>query len=106
MPITVGGRTLPENLVNAVSTYFFVYLAILVISSTIIMFCGENLMDSVSSVATAMGGVGPPAGSEGPYFAFSSMHPFAKFTLILCMWLGRIEILAGFILFAPWSYKE
>jgi len=106
MPITVGGRTLPENLVNAVSTYFFVYLAILVISSTIIMFTGENIMDSVSSVATAMGGVGPPAGAEGPYFAFGSMHPLSKIVLILCMWLGRIEILAGFILFAPWSYKE
>ena len=106
MPITVGGRTLPENLIQAVSTYFFVYLAILVIASTIIMFTGENLMDSVSCVATTMGGVGPPAGTEGPYFAFSAMNPLSKFVLILCMWLGRIEILAGFILFAPWSYKE
>ncbi len=106
MPITIGGRTLPENLVQAVSTYFFVYLIILVISSTIIMFTGENLMDSVSSVATAMGGVGPPAGTDGPYYAFSAMHPLSKIVLILCMWLGRIEILAGFILFAPWSYKE
>lgn len=106
MPITVGGRTLPENLVQAVSTYFFVYLVILVISSMIIMFAGENMMDSVSSVTTAMGGVGPPAGTEGPYFAFSAMHPLSKVVLILCMWLGRIEILAGFILFAPWSYKE
>lgn len=106
MPITIGGRTLPENLVQAVSTYFFVYLAILIIASVIIMFTGENIMDSVSSVATAMGGVGPPAGSQGPYFMFNSMHPISKIVLTLCMWLGRIEILAGFILFAPWSYKE
>ncbi len=106
MPITIGGRPLPGNLVQAVSTYFFVYLGILVGASAIIMFTGENIMDSVSCVATAMGGVGPPAGTDGPYYSFLDMHPLAKIVLILCMWLGRIEILAGFILFAPWSYKE
>ncbi len=106
MPITIGGRTLPDNLVQAVGTYFFVYLGILVIASAVVMFTGEGLMDSVSTVATTMGGVGPPAGAEGPYFSFSAMHPLAKVVLISCMWLGRIEILAGFILFAPWSYRE
>lgn len=106
MPITIGDRALPEYLVQAVNTYFFVYLAILVLASTIVMFTGETMMDSLSTVATAMGGVGPPAGTAGPYFSFSAMHPLSKVVLILCMWLGRIEILAGFILFAPWSYKE
>jgi len=106
MPISIGGRNLSENLVQAVSVYFFIYLAILAIASAIIMFAGENLMDSVSSVATAMGGVGPPVGTKGPRFSFLDMNPVSKIVLILCMWLGRIEILAGFILFAPWSYKE
>jgi len=85
MPITIGGRTLPENLVQAVSTYFFVYLIILVISSTIIMFTGENLMDSVSSVATAMGGVGPLPEPMDPITHSAPCTPYPKsFSFSVC----------------------
>lgn len=106
LPIVLGNKPIPENLIRVVGAFFFLYLAILVVSSGILMIMGENIMDSISSVATTMGTAGPPVGTKGPYLAFGDLHPVSKIVLILCMWLGRIEILAAFILLSPSSYKE
>ena len=91
--------------------FFIIYMIIFVISVLIMAFLGNDLLTSFSAVATSLGNVGPGLGNVGPTSTFMGLGdgPAAyasRFLLSILMWLGRLEIFAGIILFFPETYKK
>jgi trk system potassium uptake protein TrkH len=106
MPITVGGKVLPEDVVRNVASFFFLYLLTFVVATILLSFTGLNTVTSSTAVATTMGTVGPGFGGVGPAHTFAFISPVGKIILSLCMWIGRLEIFACLILFLPGTYKS
>lgn len=67
------------------------WLAVLVLLH--VMPAGYSLSDAILEVASAQGNVGLSVGITGPH-----LHPLGKSTLMLSMWIGRLEIIPVLIL--------
>jgi len=106
MSINIGENSLPENVVQAVAMFFIIYIMMFIFGSFLFMMMGYDMITSISTAATSLGNVGPALGKFGPAFTYQSMPFYGKLLMALLMWLGRLEIMAGFILMFPSSYKE
>jgi trk system potassium uptake protein TrkH len=65
---------------------------------------GLDLPSASSTTASALGNVGSVIGASAGTYSF--IPPLGKILLILCMWLGRLEIFAATIIFFPSIYKS
>jgi trk system potassium uptake protein TrkH len=104
IPIKLGGISIPEGIVRTVVVFFFIYILIFVVCTLIITSMGLDIITSASSVAATLGNVGPGLGAVGPSVTYTVIPDSGKILLALCMWLGRLEIFAGLMLFFPSSY--
>ena len=67
---------------------------------------GNDLLTSISSVATTLGGVGPGLSLVGPMATYSFLPSIPKLVLCFCMLAGRLELITLFALFIPSYWKE
>ena len=52
-----------------------------------------RVIDAVAASATTLGNVGPAFGFAGPMGSFEPFSDVSKVTMIVLMWLGRLEII-------------
>ncbi len=102
--ITLGGRVVSEETIKSITAFFFLYISTWVICSLLLTISGLDITTSTTAVASCLTSVGPAFGTA--FWSYSGVHPAAKLILTLCMWVGRLELLAALTLLAPSSYKE
>lgn len=56
------------------------------------MCCGVGLTESMSTVISSIGNVGPGLGAFGPAFSWAALPDAAKWILSALMLIGRLEI--------------
>lgn len=66
----------------------------------------DKMISAASAVAVNLGNVGPGFGDFGPEENFSKVPPLGKLVLIICMWIGRLEILTVLLLLLPDFWKN
>jgi trk system potassium uptake protein TrkH len=77
-----------------------VFFASLGILAVLLSLTGLDLITSLSGAAAALGNIGPGLGETiGPDGNFSSLSETAKWLLIAGMLIGRLELMAVYILF-------
>jgi trk system potassium uptake protein TrkH len=85
---------------NSVLTFFVVFFASLGVLAILLSLTGLDLITSLSGAAAALGNIGPGLGETiGPNGNFSSLSETAKWLLIAGMLIGRLELMAVYILF-------
>ena len=67
---------------------------------------GLDFVSSVTACATCIGGVGPGLGVVGPAQNFAGLANLAKWTLILLMLLGRVELYTMLVLLLPSYWRR
>ncbi len=92
IPLRVGREIVPQEVLDNVQTFFFIYILILAGTVTFITALGVDLISAVSAVAATLGNVGPGFGAVGPMANYFSLPAAAKALLSLCMLVGRLEI--------------
>ncbi|MCL6612301.1 MAG: TrkH family potassium uptake protein [Peptococcaceae bacterium] len=92
IPVRVGNSILPQEVLDNVQTFFFIYILILGASVIFVTALGVDLVSAVSAVAATLGNVGPGFGLVGPMTNYFSLPAAAKVLLSLCMLVGRLEI--------------
>lgn len=65
-----------------------------------------EMISAASAVATCLGNVGPGLNRFGPTNDFSDLSVLGKLILIICMWIGRLEILTVLVLLIPDFWKD
>ena len=63
-------------------------------------------MTSFSAVVSCLGGVGPGMAAVGPFDNYSGLSDLAKWVLVACMLLGRLEFFTLLILFSPAYWRR
>jgi trk system potassium uptake protein TrkH len=95
IPFKIGRKIFESTEVRDVAIYTTTYLFVLLLGAFVFMAYGHSLVNSLFEVASAEGNVGLTVGLTSPYMPWVE-----KVTLILEMWVGRLEIFPILILLA------
>ncbi len=106
LPVRLGRKMVPQNVMESILSFFILYIFIFVIASLIMSALGMDVISATSAAATTLGNVGPGFNLIGPAMHFGDVHPIGKLVLILCMWIGRLEIYTVVVLLIPEFWKK
>ncbi len=105
IPIKLGGKVLSEEVISRIIGMVILYLTVLFVSFLIMSAVGLDQVTAFSSVATCMANCGPGLGLVGPMANYFFIPTLGKVVLIICMLVGRLELLTVFALLAPSFWK-
>ncbi|SNR97116.1 trk system potassium uptake protein TrkH [Anaerovirgula multivorans] len=106
VPVRINGKMISPDVIAGVSSFFFLYLLLLVMGSLLISLEGIGLVSSISSVAATLGNIGPGFDFVGPTQTYSAFSVPSKLLLSLMMLFGRLELYTIFILLMPDFWNE
>jgi len=101
IPVKCNQKPLSEEIIRDIISFLFLYLLVAVVVSIILVFLGLNLETSISAVAATLGNVGPGLAGVGPTSNYAWLPGVGKVLLIICMWLGRLELFTVLMIFLP-----
>ena len=104
--VRVNDKVVDEKILANTSSYFFVYMVILVLSILIISLDGFSIGTNLTAVLSCFNNIGPGLEAVGPTCNFSEFSILSKLVLILDMLAGRLEIFPILILFKPKAWKR
>ncbi|NLM74534.1 MAG: TrkH family potassium uptake protein [Clostridiaceae bacterium] len=104
--VKLSGRNLDDSLMSGVTSYFFAYFVVFVISILLISLDGKDLTTTFTSVTTTINNVGPGLGLVGPSGNFADYSDFNKFLFSFIMLFGRLEIFPMLLLFTPSFWRR
>ncbi len=104
IPIKVGRRPVPNNIIDAVWGFFAAYVAVFSLIMLLLMFDGLDQVTAFSAVAACMNNLGPGLGEVGAHYA--DVSDFAKVVLSVAMLLGRLEIFTLLVLVTPAFWRH
>lgn len=104
--VKMEGKTVEENVLNGIYTFFTVYLAILAFGTIFVsIFDNLELTTSFSAVLTCLSNVGPAMGVLGPSGTFACLSPVSTLFLGIVMLIGRLEIFPILMLFSVRTWR-
>jgi trk system potassium uptake protein TrkH len=104
-PVKLNGKILDESTNISIISFIELYIFIFIVGTVLITISGSDPITSASSVATCMAGIGPGLGNVGPMSNYAGLPEISKIVLSLLMVIGRLEIMAVFILFSRSFWK-
>ncbi len=108
IPLRIGGRVVPEESVLAIIAFFFTFVTAWILGTGLLAVLEPtlSLADAASGAVAALGnvafGFGPLAAVDG----YAHLHLPAQSVLTALMWLGRLEIFAGLLVFLPSTWRN
>lgn len=91
--VRYGNSIITEKQMGEVVAFFVIYIFTFIISTLLLSLSGYDVETSVSATIATISNVGPGMGLAGGVETYEAFNPFAKFILIINMWVGRLEIL-------------
>jgi trk system potassium uptake protein TrkH len=108
IPMRMGGRVLSERAIQS-AIIFLMLMAILQVFSMLFVSAIEpelSFLGTFSCVQATLFNIGPGFDAVGPTQNFNFLHSYTKLFLSLLMILGRLELYAVLVLFAPSVWKR
>lgn len=104
-PVKVGGRTMPNQIVDAIWGFFSLYILSTVVLTLLLI--GATDLDPLiafSAVAASINNLGPALGELSSNF--QAVNDFGKWICIFAMVLGRLEVFTLLVLFTPLFWRR
>ncbi len=94
------GRPVGDDVLSSVMAFFVMFMLTLAVLSVVLTMMGLDTITAVSGAATALANIGPGLGSViGPNGNFAGLGDSVKWVLAFAMLLGRLELMAVYVLF-------
>jgi trk system potassium uptake protein TrkH len=95
-----AGRPVGDDVLNSVMSFFVFFIVTLGVLAVALAMTGLDFTTSVSAAATALANVGPGFGDKiGPAGNFGGLNDTAKWLLAAAMLIGRLELMAVYVIF-------
>ncbi len=104
--LKIAGKSVSPEVISGVVGFFLLYLILMMAGTLVLTIQNMDLVSSFTATLTCISNVGPGLGSVGPVDNFSQVPALSKWTLTLCMLLGRLEIFAILVLFVPEFWRD
>ncbi|WP_299146234.1 TrkH family potassium uptake protein [uncultured Tateyamaria sp.] len=95
-----AGRPVGEDVLNSVMSFFMFFTVTLGLLAVGLAMTGLDFVTALSGAATALANIGPGLGDEiGPAGNFARLNDTAKWLLSAAMLIGRLELMAVYVMF-------
>ncbi len=106
LPVRVGAKGIPDDVVTSVTTFFLLFLALFALGGlAMTALGGVDLIGAFSASAACLGNIGPGFGVVGPAQNYAFFPVPAKLILIGLMIVGRLELYTAMVLLFLWRKK-
>jgi trk system potassium uptake protein len=105
-PVVLGGGTVSARVMQSVIAYMMLYGATLVGLTMLLLFSGLDVLTAFTAVVACVNNIGPGLGEVGPAVNYAGLSAFQTWVCTLAMMLGRLELLALFVLFTPEFWRR
>ncbi|MDA7785162.1 TrkH family potassium uptake protein [Pseudomonadales bacterium] len=104
-PIKLGKTAVPDRLIEAVWSFFSVYVLLFLFSVTVIMAMSDlDFLTAFSAVGASLNNLGPGLGEVA--MSYSGLDADVKWVLMFNMMLGRLEIFTLLVLLTPAYWRR
>ncbi len=103
IPVKLGGKAVPDNVINAVWGFLSLYMLSYVVLLLLMLASGSDPVTAFSAVTACLNNLGPGLGDVAQNYA--SVSPAGKIVLTFAMLLGRLELFTLLVLFTPVFWK-
>ncbi|MCX7564923.1 TrkH family potassium uptake protein [Sulfitobacter sp. F26169L] len=94
------GRPVGEDILASVMSFFMFFIVTLGLVSVALSMTGLDFVTSVSGASAALANIGPGLGDIiGPAGNFATLNDTAKWILVAAMLVGRLELMAVYVIF-------
>ncbi|MFP4158149.1 MAG: TrkH family potassium uptake protein [Desulfobacterales bacterium] len=104
--VKIGGRPVPDTVINGVLGFMALYIGIFVLCSVLLAAMGVDFVTSFSAVAASIGNIGPGLAMVGPTGNYADIPYFGKWLLSWLMLMGRLEIYTVIIFLVPEFWRK
>jgi trk system potassium uptake protein TrkH len=104
--VKLDDKNLNKEILGSIWGFLFLFILVSAIATIGIAALGNDMITSATTVISAMSNVGPALGSAGPAENYAALSIPAKWILLFCMLIGRLEIYTVLILFVPQFWKK
>ena len=104
--LRTGGGTVAKHIVYAISGFFFIYIANVLIVTFVVATSGADILTSLSAALATVGCVGIGFGEINPASNYAFFPNYVKWVLSFAMLIGRLELYTVLVLFTPWFWKR
>jgi len=104
--ITMTERAIPPRLIDGITRFFFLYIAVFFFSASLLSLVGDLSMFSAAGIAAAcLASVGAAFETVATIAGYGELTAGAKIVAMLTMFLGRLEIFTLLVLLHPDFWK-
>ncbi|MCX7678990.1 MAG: TrkH family potassium uptake protein [Spirochaetes bacterium] len=104
--LKISGSMVKKNIVYAVSGFFFLYVASLLLITSVVASGGHDIVTSFTAALATLGNIGPGFGHIGPTENYSFFQDYIKWSLSFAMLVGRLELYTVLVILMPWFWKR
>lgn len=105
-PVKYNGHVVKDHVITRVLAYILLYCIVAVVGSLVLSISGLGFQESVSSMISCLGDVGPGLGKLGPIDNYSGIPTFSKWFLSFVMLVGRLDLFTVLLIFMPAFWKN
>lgn len=105
-PTRVAARTLKKDVLYPIVTFFYLYVAILIVTILVVSSAGTDLLSAIATALATVGNIGPGFGTVGPAGDYSHYPTGVKLFLSLAMLAGRLELYSVVVLLTPAFWRK
>lgn len=99
-------RTVSEDVISSVMAFFVLFMVTLAVLSIALGMTGLDAVTSISGAAAAIANIGPGLGAEiGPAGNYAGINTAAKWLIAAGMLVGRLELMAVYVMFTATFWR-
>tara|TARA_B100000446_G_scaffold155712_1_gene152107 strand:+ start:109 stop:387 length:279 start_codon:yes stop_codon:yes gene_type:complete len=91
---------------QSIMLFMFLYLVTFAVQCSILALTGLEPTTAISAAAATLNNVGPGLGEVGPAGNFAHLTIVGKWTCTIAMLLGRLELIAVFVILTPSFWRN
>lgn len=104
--VSVNGKKLNNDIVLKTALFFFIYIALFLVSVLLVSIEGKDIISNSTAVIASLSNIGPGLGIVGPTGNYAAYSSFSKIVFSFCMIAGRLEFFPLLVLFTPSAWKR
>lgn len=104
--IRINERSIDFEIIGSIISFALLSLFVWFTATIILTFLGIDIITAISTTISALSSTGPALGQAGPASTYAPFPVPAKWVLVLCMLIGRLEYYTVLILFVPAFWKK
>ena len=104
--VRYNGRAIKEEVITRLLAFLLLYVILALIGSVVLCTAGLGFEESISSMVSCLGNVGPGLGKLGPIDNYSALPTFSKWFMSFVMLVGRLEFFTVLLIFTPAFWKR